>query len=162
MPKISVKYSFLVFNALVFMFRETDLICGFYIACIIHEIGHIAAIRLTGGKVGRIDLSCFGIKMTATPPVSLRAGIIVQLSGPFANLLVFFILAAAKNIGYTAVFCLAEGIFNLLPYKFLDGGAVLETIADGTENETLYHILITVLRIFITVLIICIGFLIFI
>lgn len=162
MPKISVKYSFLVFNALVFMFRETSLICGFYIACIIHEIGHIIAIRLTGGKVSRIDFSWLGIKMTATPPVSLRSGIIVQLSGPLANLLVFLMLAIAENWGYTAIFCLAEGIFNLLPYSFLDGGAVLDMIADGTENEAVYHGIITVLRIFITVLIIYMAISIFI
>lgn len=157
MPKISVKYSFLVFNALIFMFRKTSLICGFYAACIIHEAGHIIAIWLTGGKVSKIELSCSGIKMTATPPVSLKAGIIVQLSGPFANLLVFLLLAVMGKIGYTAMFCLVEGIFNLLPYRFLDGGAVLEMITDGTENEMVYHRLITALQIVITAVIIYLG-----
>ena len=117
MPKINLQFSFLRFNALMFMFRESRLILGFYAACLIHEAGHIIAVHLTGGNVQRIDFSWTGIKMTASPPSSLKAGILVQLSGPAANLLTFLILILAGNTGYLAIFSLAEGLFTLLPYS---------------------------------------------
>ncbi len=150
MPKINIKFSFLLFNAMMFMFRESRLILGFYIACLIHEAGHIIAVRLTGGEVHRIDFSWTGIKMTASPPSSLKAGILVQLSGPAANLLTFLILILAGNTGYLALFSLAEGLFNLLPYSFLDGGAALDMLAEGAANEPLLRKIYTTLRITVT------------
>lgn len=150
MPKINIKFSFLLFNALMFMFRESRLILGFYIACLIHEAGHIIAVRLTGGDVQQIDFSWTGIKMTASPPASLKAGLLVQLSGPAANLLTFLVLILAGNTGYLAIFSLAEGLFNLLPYSFLDGGAALDMLAEGAVNEPLLRKLYTALRLTVT------------
>lgn len=150
MPKINVKFSFLIFNALMFIFRESRLIFGFYIACLIHEAGHIIAVQLTGGNVQQIDFSWIGIKMTASPPCSIKAGIFVQLSGPTANLLTFLVLILAGNTGYIAIFSLAEGLFNLLPYSFLDGGAALDMLAEGAVNEPLLRKIYAALRLTVT------------
>ncbi|MDE6775046.1 MAG: M50 family metallopeptidase [Ruminococcus sp.] len=139
MPEIRIKFSFIVFNALIFLFRESEMISGFYIACILHEFGHAAAVYASGGKINRIELSCFGIKITASQPESLISGIIILLSGPAANLLTYFLLKISGADGYLAVYSLAEGIFNLLPYSFLDGGAVLELIAEGSPHERILH-----------------------
>ena len=133
--KIKVKFSFLVFNALLFMFRDTELISAFYIACISHEIGHITALKLTGGELKSIELSSSGIKMSASPYSSVRNGIFVLLSGPAVNLILYAVLTACKIRGFLPVFNLAEGLFNLLPYSMLDGGAVLNLIAEGSAYE---------------------------
>lgn len=133
--KIRVDFSFLVFNALLFMFRDSRLIAGFYIACIVHELGHIAVIRLTGGTVRSMKLSCFGIGITASPSQDIRTGIMILLGGPLADLLLYALLKAWGVSGWTAMFCLAEGLFNLLPFSSLDGGAVLDLLISGAPHE---------------------------
>lgn len=146
MPKIKVKFSFLLFNALIFIFRESSLIIGFYAACILHEAGHIAAVYFTGGCVKSIEFSWTGIKMTASASSSAKSAILVQLCGPLANLAAFFLLAAFERNGYFAVFCLAEGILNLLPYKFLDGGAILDILANLSIEQRKFRIINSVLK----------------
>lgn len=136
MTKIKVKFSFLLFNALLFMFRDIRLISAFYIACISHEIGHIAALKLTGGELKSIELSSSGIKMFASPCCSVRDGIFVLMSGPAVNLLLYAVLVLCGVRGLLPVFNLAEGLFNLLPYSMLDGGAVLNLIAEGSVHES--------------------------
>lgn len=153
MPKIKVKFSFLLFNALIFIFRESSLILGFYGACIIHEAGHILAVYLTGGSVSSVEFSWMGIKMTAAPSDSLKSAAFVQLCGPLANILAFLIHIAGGKGGYFAVFSLMEGLLNLLPYKFLDGGTILEILADSSENQRKFRVFNSLIRVvFSTVL----------
>lgn len=151
MPKIRVKFTFLLFNALIFIFRDSSLIMGFYAACLIHEAGHVAAVYLTGGEVLSVEFGWTGIKMTASAPKNVRCALFVQLSGPAANLLTFLVLTAWGRSGYFAVFSLAEGLLNLLPYKFLDGGATLELLAESSKNEKRFRFFNNLLRIFISI-----------
>ncbi len=147
MPQIKIKFSFLLFNALIFIFRESSLILGFYGACIIHEAGHIAAVYLTGGNVKSVEFSWMGIKMTAAAADTVKSAVFVQLSGPAANLLAFLMIIAGGKNGYLAVFCLMEGILNLLPYRFLDGGTVLEILADASGGRKKFRTLNTLIRV---------------
>lgn len=139
MPEIKIKFSFIAFNALIFLLREPEMIFGFYAACMLHELGHAIAIFASGGAINRIELSCFGIKITADQPKSPVSGIIILLSGPAVNLLTYFLLEISGADGYLSIYSLAEGLFNLLPYSFLDGGAVLELIAEGSPHERILH-----------------------
>ncbi|MBR6580202.1 MAG: M50 family metallopeptidase [Ruminococcus sp.] len=122
---------------------------GFYGACIVHELGHIFAVYLTGGEILSIQFSWTGIKMTAAPPKSAKSAIFVQLCGPLANLLAFLLLLAGGKTGYFAIFCLTEGLLNLLPYKFLDGGTILELLAEISPNEKKCRIFNNFLRIIV-------------
>lgn len=145
--RIKVGFSFLLFNALLFMFRDSRLIFGFYASCAVHELGHIAAIRLTGGEVRGIELNCFGIRISASPSAKVSNGVFVLLSGPAVNLLLYAVLTFAGLNGYTSGFCLAEGIFNLLPFGFLDGGAALDLLVEGHEYECALKRGIIILRV---------------
>ncbi len=151
MPEIKVKFTFLLFNAIIFIFRDSSLIMGFYAACLIHEAGHVAAIYLTGGRVLTVEFGWTGIKMTASPPKNVRCAVFVQLSGPVANLLTFLFLTASGKPGYFAVFSLAEGLMNLLPYRFLDGGAALELLAESSKHERKFRIFNNLLKFFTSV-----------
>lgn len=150
--KIKVKFSFLVFNALLFMFRDSGLILAFYVACISHELGHIAAIKLTGSELKSLELSCSGIKMTATPSSSIKKGVFVLLSGVAVNFLTYGILKIIGVNGYLTYFSLAEGLFNLLPYSMLDGGAVLDLLAEGSIYEEQAKICYMILRVSLAVI----------
>lgn len=135
MTKIKVKFSFLVFNALIFMFRDAEFISAFYIACISHEMGHIIALKITGGELKSIEFSCSGIKMTASPYTSIKSGIFVLMSGVAVNFILYALMRLCGISGYMPLFNMAEGLFNLLPYSMLDGGAVLNLIAEGSIYE---------------------------
>lgn len=134
-PHIRIGFTFLLFNALLFLFRSAGLIVGFYSACIVHELGHVAAIRLTGGCVRQISLSFLGIKISADPASTRAKALIVLLSGPAANLITGGICLHLGIFGFFAHFSIAEGIFNLLPFSALDGGAALDILTQGTRFE---------------------------
>ena len=141
-----VRYSFLVFNALIFLLRDSRVILAFYGVCLIHELGHCIAIRFFGGKVSSVEFSGLGIRITAPPPRSLREGIAVLMSGPAVNIAAFLLLESLGRNGYAAELNLAEGLFNLLPFPFLDGGALLLLIAEGSPSEALWRKIMTVLQ----------------
>ena len=158
MTKIKVKFSFLVFNALIFMFRDAEFISAFYIACISHEMGHIIALKITGGELKSIEFSCSGIKMTASPYTSIKSGIFVLMSGVAVNFILYTLMRLCGISGYMPLFNMAEGLFNLLPYSMLDGGAVLNLIAEGNIYEqTMKSVFFAVRMItsFVILLILC-------
>lgn len=158
MTKIRVKFSFLVFNALIFMFRDAEFISAFYIACISHEMGHIIALKITGGELKSIEFSCSGIKMTASPYTSIKAGIFVLMSGVAVNFMLYALMKICGINGYMPLFNIAEGLFNLLPYSMLDGGAVLNLIAEGSIYEQTMKSVFFVVRIvtaFVILFILC-------
>lgn len=135
LSRIKVRFSFLAFMALVFLLRDTGVILSFFVVCIIHEAGHCLAIWATGGRIRSVELSCFGVRITADPPEGIWDGTAVLLSGPAVNIAVYIVSAAAGRNGYFPMLNLAEGLFNLLPFPFLDGGALLELYITGSIYE---------------------------
>lgn len=146
MTRLRVGFSFLFFNALLFLFCGGEMILSFYAVCLLHELGHIAALRLTGGELRRVELSFFGIRMVASPAADVGRGAVVLLSGPAANLLLYLLLTALHCCTGTARLSLAAGVFNLLPFCGLDGGALLDMLAEGRTCERQFRTCITVAR----------------
>ena len=152
---IAVKFSFLFFNAVLFLIYSRNFALSFWTVCISHELGHIFALKLTGGSVNRVELSGFGIKITATPSVFVSDSVFVLMSGPTVNIIMALVLSAIFGSPHntTALLSLWEGIFNLLPYSFLDGGAVLGVIF-GKDNRILraFRIILTFVIVFLVIL----------
>ena len=96
MSRVRVGFSFLLFNGLLFLFCGGKMIFSFYSVCLLHELGHLAALRLTGGELRRAELSFFGIKMVAAPAADIGRGAVVLLSGPTANLLLYAVLCRVR------------------------------------------------------------------
>ena len=145
MRKLRIHFSFLLFNALLFMLKDAGMILEFYAVCLLHELGHIAALRLTGGELRLIEFSIFGIKMTAAPAADIKKGAAVLLSGPAVNLLMYAALVLTGNGGRLAL-SLAAGAFNLLPFSSLDGGALLDMLAEGSPHERLIQSVLKAVR----------------
>ncbi len=143
---IRVGFSFLLFNALLFLFCDGGMIASFYSVCLLHELGHIAALRLTGGELRRVELSFFGMRMVAAPAADIRRGALVLLSGPAANLALYAVLTVFGVCGMTARLSLAAGLFNLLPLSALDGGALLDMLAAGRVRERELRACLTAVR----------------
>jgi Zn-dependent protease len=147
MSRIRIRFSFLCFNAVLFCLCDGRMIVSFYTVCLLHELGHIAALRLTGGELRAVELSCFGIRMTAAPAADVKRGAAVLLSGPAANLLLYALLTVTGKCPETASLSLAAGLFNLLPLSSLDGGALLDMLAEGSVCERQIQLALKALRI---------------
>ncbi len=145
----SVKFSFLLFNALIFLLRENSVIMNFYAVCIIHELGHLFAVGITGGKIKSVVFSGTGVIIT--PEKNSVHELFVMLSGPCANLAVFIIFCII-GIGHT--FCLLNlgtALYNFLPYRQLDGGSALSFLIDGSPYERTINAVLTCIKVLFSV-----------
>ncbi len=148
---VRIGFSFLVFNALIFLLRESSQVCAFYAACIFHECGHLTALWLTGSSPSYIVFGCTGIRIgvRGNGAVSVLRSLIVLLAGPAANVTVYFITKLTDCGGELALLNLTAAAYNMLPYRSLDGGAAIALFTEGRPFESAAEILLTVLRLLI-------------
>lgn len=150
LPKIKADFSFFLMAAMLFQMRDVRTASGIVIVCVLHELSHLAVMAVFGEKVKSIHFSGAGIRITAdksgTEP--LLQTVLILLSGPVVNIILYFLLR--EKMPDTAYLSLGAGLYNLLPYSHLDGGAVLETLITGREHEYAFRTALRLLRIAIT------------
>ncbi|MDO5559151.1 MAG: hypothetical protein Q4F95_06085 [Oscillospiraceae bacterium] len=104
-----------------------------FLSCMLHELGHMAMIILCRKRVCRVGFNAAGIKIFES---SDRIGSalcenIILLGGPCANLLAAAAVAITAGADNRFVYLnLFLGIFNLLPFRCLDGGSIIVNILD--------------------------------
>ncbi|MEA4912609.1 MAG: hypothetical protein VB092_08390 [Oscillospiraceae bacterium] len=90
-----------------------------------HELSHIAAAAVCGERVRAIDLCAGRLRLQSVASLrTLRAQLLISASGPAANLLLagaFALLARPEEYALN----LLLAVYNLLPVRSLDGGAIL-------------------------------------
>ena len=91
------------------------------LAALIHESCHVAAVRLLGGRVHRIQVGPFGAVIDADGITGLREAA-CALAGPFGSLLLVGLIHVYPILGLCS---LVQACFNLLPVYPLDGGRAL-------------------------------------
>ena len=97
------------------------------LAVLLHELGHGAAMAATGAGIREIRLYAAGVQMrTHSCLLPVWQEVVLYLSGPAANLLCGALLW--RPAPETALLHLGLGLFNLLPFRVLDGGAVLRCL----------------------------------
>lgn len=93
-------------------------------AAALHELGHLAVLRVCGARVRRLRLSVLGAVMEVSGSMSYPRELAAVLAGPGVNLLAAAALGRlglSTAAGAHAVLC----AFNLLPIRPLDGGRAL-------------------------------------
>ncbi|MCI5816617.1 hypothetical protein [Ruminococcus sp.] len=135
--RITVCFGFAAVWALFCLIRG-ELALPLLLASLIHELGHAAAMCACGQKLAGLKLWGGGILMTPrrSRMLTRRQEVCILLSGPAVNLAVGLglWLAGARLWG---VLHWALGLWNLLPYRDLDGGAVLRCLCTGDRIHTL-------------------------
>ena len=113
----------IVLGLMVLLFPVRFLL-GILLAALMHEAGHILALRLTGGRLLSIHLHALGARIQAEP-MEPGKGAICALAGPAAGALT---VLAWRWFPELAVAGLLQTGFNLLPIYPLDGGRAVRNI----------------------------------
>ncbi len=106
------------------------------ICCILHELGHIAAMCMFGIPPERVLFYAGGIKISPHRGrlVSKRQDIIILSAGCIVNLAIALIIRlAAGELNYFACANLFLGVFNLLPVRYFDGGRILSAVLNESR-----------------------------
>ncbi len=138
---ISVKLDVtaVVFLASVAMLRAYACL----VAALMHEVGHVVAIRLCGGRVNGVSLSGLGADIRYSGVASYHGEVVCAISGGAVNLACAATMAAVGRT--SSEFCaasLALAVFNLLPALPLDGGVALRAamLACGASDGAAHNV----------------------
>ena len=131
MKRISAVF---MLSALIIVGGSSALITLF--AAALHEFGHIAAIKLCGGRLQKIRLTLSGAEIDAALWQLCRGSrAFVYSAGALMNLLTGA-LGLWLGLNSFAAASFAIGIVNLLPVRMLDGGCLLAELI-GHESRAL-------------------------
>lgn len=142
-PQIRISVSFAVLTTLALLLDKSG-ITGFAVLCVaLHELGHLAMMRLRRVHVAGIYFQPFGMEISIKGHVDYRSECLISLAGPLTNVAVsavcmgFYALAPSVWLANFGVCSLLLGGFHLLPVKGLDGGnAILSFFACTQRRET--------------------------
>lgn len=124
MVRIEADWGFWLVLALMLLLFPLKFLAGVLIAALVHECGHLLAIRLTGGQVLSIRLRAGGAEIEMAP-MNPGKEALCALAGPVMGALTIF---AWNWFPELAVAGLVQTVFNLIPVYPLDGGRLVRNI----------------------------------
>lgn len=132
--EIYISFLFASVITLMLLFDKTGLILPLLFAVFMHELGHLFMMYIRSSAPKRIKLIPASVQITKSFTTDYKNDIIISLSGPFVNILLFSVFYFNYKCHlntttlYIALLNLIIGLFNLLPIKGLDGGTVFYCI----------------------------------
>lgn len=104
-------------------------------AALAHELGHLLALKICGGRAGELVLGLGGFEIRESRLTSYPTDAVVAAAGPAVSLGLAAVSAfAARASGCRGLYVfsganLAFGAMNLIPVSALDGGRILYAFA---------------------------------
>lgn len=133
--KITVTFSFLLVVSVLLFMDTLGIGWLLLLSVILHELGHLAAMRLFHIPLEAVGLYPFGIQIRrGGGQVGYGQDVIVYLSGCAASLLLALVFGLLGKPLWSAV-NLALGLFNLLPVLPLDGGQAVKAFCRSRTTE---------------------------
>ena len=120
-PALDVGPGWVALMGAMYYINPKGCFLPFCAAMICHELGHLAALAVSGIPVRRLRLEMGGAVLE-TAPMDYRRELLCALAGPAVNLL---LLPLGRRFPVFAVLSLCLALFNLLPVMPLDGGRAL-------------------------------------
>ena len=132
--RVIVDFGFPAVVLLLLLWGDGTLLRQAAGVCLLHEMGHALAMCLSGAGIREIRFYAAGIQLrTHTVMLSRGALLLLYLSGPAVNLLCAVLFRGSQ----TGLLHLCMGVFNLLPFRILDGGAALHCLTEGRAETVL-------------------------
>lgn len=138
MKRFTCSLSFFAAALFLLLAANKSWLLLFWLAAMLHELGHLLALCLLGGRVVRFCFRLSGAELQYSGShISYGGEVLLALAGPAANLLSACIcvwLARWQPLPWLYQFAgchLVLAFFNLLPALPLDGGRVLQTLLES-------------------------------
>ncbi|MBQ8403596.1 MAG: hypothetical protein IJX55_04120 [Clostridia bacterium] len=139
MKKISFYIEPFAPAGLFLLFFSWELTARVAVVCsvLVHELAHLAAVKLCGGKTERVRITAFGISLGFSAPKTYGEEAFVAAAGPLAS----FAFAALGHFcggafgGEVLSFSLFLGLINLLPFEGFDGGRIIGASVSSLFGE---------------------------
>jgi len=119
-----VKPNTCIYCVILLFFVPLKWLIAWLLAIGMHEFSHWAAVKICGGRVTELTVGIGGIQMRSTCLTNSRR-LICILSGPVGG---FLLILLGRWLPRTALISWMLSVYNLLPFRFLDGGKALEIL----------------------------------
>ncbi|MDE5946013.1 MAG: hypothetical protein K2G63_01705 [Oscillospiraceae bacterium] len=134
------------------MINNTDDILIFFVSCAFHELGHLIAMFISGAESREVYISGLGIKIVQSRNnmISVWRTLIILLSGSLFNFLIFLLgykILSPEILTVNLILC----IFNMLPFRNLDGGSILICIGEILNADYIFEIILKVFSVIILI-----------
>jgi len=126
--RVEISRGFLFLAAWLFYRDRSGLVWMAFLACVLHELGHLAALHLLGIHVCRVRVTVFGARMELCGGASYPRELAAAAAGPLVNLVLAYACCRCAPLRLFAGANLALAAFNLLPVGELDGGRILDCL----------------------------------
>jgi stage IV sporulation protein FB len=144
LPRFRIRVSVFALPSLLVMLWLEGLLpfLILMLSALVHEVGHIIAIRALGYRARRIDILPMGALIVCPEAIPFRDEVAIALAGPIASLaasavgLLAFAVSKNTYIIFFALVNLMLALFNLLPIAKLDGGKALFCFLQYKEKRS--------------------------
>ncbi len=135
MRNVEVTPGFLLLAAWLNYIDDGGMLPGILLSCLLHELGHLAALWVLEAPVRQIRVTAIGAEICVQREMSYMGELVAVLMGPLVNFLLVGLCCRIPGCEMVAGINLVLGCFNLLPVGGLDGGRALRCVLMLTVGQ---------------------------
>ena len=137
MKRVDISAGAILLLSVIYFFGGMTSLVALTLAVLVHELGHITAVVLCGGRVHRLKVTLSGLCISCSGVMGTEESVICLCAGPASGFALAYAASYLGNLSQnlllikTAGFSLVLSVYNSLPALPLDGGRALECLAES-------------------------------